>query len=446
MWTEPASTWYETAPGHDFAAPPLPGPIEADVCIVGGGLAGLSAAIELQSLGRSIALIERHRIGGGASGRNGGFVSAGFAEGLSAIAARTGSAHGDALYRLSMEGVEIVRDRVARIVPEALMGEGQLLVLRRPGSGALERSRDLMQRSFERALEHWDCARTRSVLQSERYFEALHDGRAFHIQPLHYARGIARTITEADGRIYEHSPALSIRREGSRQIVATPEGRISAGSVVLATSALDRKLWPRLSRAVLPITTYIAVTEPLGDRASQAIATGAAIADDRRAGDYYRLLAGGRILWGGRITTRRSQPRQLGEMLKADMLSVFPQLGAPRIEHAWAGSMGYARHKMPIVGRIADGVWTATAFGGHGLNTTAIAGRLVAHAIAGGEDDRIRLFEPFGADWAGGPIGRAGVQLTYWSMQLRDRIDERRAERSSVPRNPPNGSDDRAAD
>jgi gamma-glutamylputrescine oxidase len=109
--------------------------------------------------------------------------------------------------------------------------------------------------------------------------------------------------------------------------------------------------------------------------------------------------------------------------MKGDMLSVFPQLGDPRIDYAWAGLMGYALHKMPLIGRDGEGQWYATAFGGHGLNTTAMAGLLMARAIAEG-DDEYRRFESFGPSWAGGPFGRIGVQGSYWWMQLRDRIDE----------------------
>ena len=158
-----------------------------------------------------------------------------------------------------------------------------------------------------------------------------------------------------------------------------------------------------------------------------SIITRSFISDTRRSGDYYRQSNDGRILWGGRITTRQSAPLRLGQLLRGDMVSVFPQLGNPLIDFAWAGLMGYARHKMPLIGRDADGQWYATAFGGHGLNTTAMAGNLLARAIADG-DDEFRRFGIFTPRWAGGLLGRAGVQGSYWWMQLRDRVDESKAE------------------
>jgi gamma-glutamylputrescine oxidase len=174
---------------------------------------------------------------------------------------------------------------------------------------------------------------------------------------------------------------------------------------------------------VLPVATYVAVTEPLQQ---DAIKTSEAIADTRRAGDYYRLVDGGRILWGGRITTAIQEPRRLAEAMRGDMLSVYPQLGSPRMEYAWPGLMGYALHKMPLIGRDQEGQWFATAFGGHGLNTTAMGGLLIARAIAL-KDDEYRRFTPFAPRWAFGQLGRAGVQSSYWWMQLRDRLDEKRS-------------------
>jgi gamma-glutamylputrescine oxidase len=212
--------------------------------------------------------------------------------------------------------------------------------------------------------------------------------------------------------------------------LVTAQGRITADHVVHCMSAHDRHLAGAAGRALQPVATYVAVTEALGERAALAIGTEAAVSDTRRSGDYYRRITDGRILWGGRITTRVSEPKQLAADMKRDMLGVYPQLGHPRMEFAWSGIMSYAIHKMPIVAEIAPGQWAATAFGGHGLNTTAMAGILIARAIAD-KDTEWRRFMAFGTPWAGGLAGRVGVQLSYWHMQLQDRIDERRASRQA---------------
>jgi len=172
-------------------------------------------------------------------------------------------------------------------------------------------------------------------------------------------------------------------------------------------------------------------TEPLGERLASTIRTTAAVADTRSAGDYYRVLDG-RILWGGRMTTRATPPAHLAHLLRADLLDVYPQLGAVRVECAWSGLMGYARHRMPLVGRFPGGPWYCTAFGGHGLNTTAVGAELVARAIATG-DDEYRLFEPFAPVWGGGAVGRLVAQTTYWHYRLGDLWRERHARRRPAP-------------
>jgi glycine/D-amino acid oxidase-like deaminating enzyme len=242
------------------------------------------------------------------------------------------------------------------------------------------------------------------------------------MHPLRYALMIAAKAEAQGALLHEGSPVLGVERQGARHMVRTARGQVMARHVVYCVSSLDRRLHPVTGRAVLPVATYVAVTEPLRQ---DVIRTRSAISDSRRAGNYYRLIDEGRLLWGGAITTRVSEPARLAERMKADMLSVFPQLGDPRIDFAWAGLMGYARHFMPLIGSDGQGQWWATAFGGHGMNTTAMGGLLMARAIAKG-DDEYRRFAPYQPQWAGGPLGRAGVQAGYWYMQLKDRLDERR--------------------
>ncbi|MEZ5776521.1 MAG: FAD-binding oxidoreductase [Hyphomicrobiaceae bacterium] len=426
--TELPRSWYRAMLPEEAPRAPLSGDVETEVCVIGAGLAGLTTAHELVRRGRNVVLIEANRIAWGASGRNGGFVSAGYAEGIEAIVARAGRDAAVALHALSAEGVEHVRGLVRRIAPASLGGPGWVSVMRHPAAAELERHRDRMDRDFGRVLEYWPSERTRAVLKSRRYYEALLDPAAFHIQPLAYARALARDGEAMGLALHEGTPATRLARKGAAHVVSAPEGSITARHVVLAVSAYGRGLSRALDRTVLPVATYVGVTEPLGELAGAAIATPAAISDDRRAGDYYRLVDGSRILWGGRITTRVSEPRRLAQMMRRDMLSVYPQLGLPRMDFAWAGLMGYARHKMPVIGREAEGLWHATAFGGHGLNTTAMAGLVIARAIDEG-DDAFRRFAPFGPTWGGGPFGRLGVQLSYWGMQIQDRIDEARAMR-----------------
>jgi gamma-glutamylputrescine oxidase len=373
-------------------------------------------------------LLEANRIGWGASGRNGGFVSAGFAEGIINIIERVGLDEAKALYKLSVEGLDYVRTTIAERDPTIRMGEGWLVARRYPDADGPRRLADLLNREFGQTAKVLEPAETRRFLRSERYFHSRFDPSAFHIHPLRYCLALAAAAEDAGARVFEASRVREVSGGRSPFQLVTGEGRIPAENVVYCMSAHDRHLAGAAGRAVLPVATYVGVTEALGERAALAIATEAAVSDTRRSGDYYRRVTEGRILWGGRITTRVSDPRQLAAEMKLDMRRVFPQLGYLRMEFAWSGIMSYAIHRMPIIAELVPGQWAATAFGGHGLNTTAMAGLLIARAIAE-KDDEWRRFAAFGTPWAGGLAGRIGVQLSYWRMQLQDRIDEYRASR-----------------
>lgn len=426
-------TFYRRSLHDDRRRPALRGAEEADVCVVGGGLAGITVALTLARYGKSVVLLEARRVGWGASGRNGGLVSPGFATGSDAIARRTGPGRAAELHRLSLEGMRFIRDQIDRLdIPGADPVHGHMAVLRYDGGDALRAQQDRLARDFGYRVEVLDTAETRERLRSRRYFQALRDPSAFHFHPLNYLRGLATAFEALGGRIFEDSHVTSAALDKGTKVVRTAGGAVSARDVVFCGGGYTDRIVPTLRRAMLPIATYVLLTERAPDRIREAVRTTDAIADNRRAGDYYRLVGGGeRILWGGKITTRTAEPRDLAERLRRTMVSTYPQLDGVRVEVAWSGLMSYARHLMPQVGRLCPGVWYATAFGGHGTNTTAVAGLVIAEGIAG-ESDRYRLFEPFGLDWNGGPMGHAAAQLTYWWLQAQDLWTERRADRAGT--------------
>jgi len=420
-------THYSRTLATDERFPALSGSRSADVCVVGGGLAGITAALELARRGRQVVLLEGRRVAWGASGRNGGFVSPGYATGLDAIEKLAGRDAAVSLYRLSMEGVRIVADNIRDLgIAEAGPVPGIIAAIRYDGAAALQSYRDRMERDFGRPLRFMPREEVRSLLLSAKYHQALYDADSFHFHPLNYARALVRELRRLGGQVHEDSLVTAAALDGPRKVVTTAAGQVECGDVVFAGGGYTDAVCPALRRAFLPIATYILLTDPIGDRIADAIRTNAAIGDDRRAGDYYRVVGGERILWGGRITTRTSDPRDLAERLRREMVTTYPQLADVRVEIAWSGLMSYARHLMPQIGRLQPGVWYCTAFGGHGMNTTAIGGKVVAEAIAG-ESDRVRLFEPFGLAWNGGPLGRAAAQLTYWTYQAMDSWRERKA-------------------
>jgi gamma-glutamylputrescine oxidase len=428
MARQASQTWYEaTAPAREPQGPAR-GVEACDACVIGGGLAGITTARELQRRGRIVVLLEAKQVAWGASGRNAGFVGNGFAAGINEIVERVGLGNAQALYRLSAHGTEYVRREVLRLDASIKMGEGTIVAQRIDDHVALRRFAAMMLRDFSEGLEVLSTEQTRAILATERYFQSLKNPRGFLIHPLRYARALADDALHCGVKIHENTPALGVRKERAGFVVRTSDGEIHARHVVHCVSSLDRRIHPPTGRAVLPVATYAAVTEPLEQ---DAIRTRSGVSDMRRAGDYYRLIADNRILWGGRITTRMTMPWRLAQMLRRDMVSVYPQLGKPKIDYAWAGLMAYALHKMPLIGRSPDGQWFATAFGGHGLNTTAMAGLLLARAIAD-RDDEYRRFAAFAPTWAGGPFGRIGVQASYWLMQARDRREEKAARKKAA--------------
>jgi len=420
------STYYTHTAQAEQPRASLSGRLEADVCVVGGGLAGLCTALELARRGRRVCVLEAERIAWGASGRNGGFVSPGYSAGFRNIERASGSANARSLMRLSLEGATAVAAYLDTLgITEANRVDGILQASRYEASSALQAHRDWLEREFDYRLEFHSRAQVQQQLSSARYYQGLYNPNAFHIHPLNYARALAREVERLGSHVFEDSKASGLE-EGATRAVRTARGAVYAKDVVVACGGYTGVLVPELQRSYLPVATYVMLTRPDPATIGRAIRTRAAIADGRRAGDYYRLVENGeRILWGGRITTRTDEPRRLAALLHRTMVTTYPQLQPLQVDCAWSGLMSYARHLMPQIGRLREGLWYCTAFGGHGLNTTAIGGRVIAEAIHG-ESDRYLLFQDFGLDWNGGIAGRSAVQVMYWGLQLMDRIRERR--------------------
>lgn len=416
-------TYYRRTLATEESYPPAEGTLKTDICIVGGGLAGLTAALDLARAGRSVLLLEAERVAWGASGRNGGFVSPGYATSLAAIERQTGRDQADELYRLTMEGVEVVRGNIESLeITEAAPSPGIMKVVRYDGGAGLQAVRDTQEKRFGRKLRYLGRDETRALLNSPKYHASLTADDSFHFHPLNYARALAREIVRLGGKIHEGSPVISCELDGAVKRLKTAKATIEAEQVLFTTGGYTGSVLPALRRSYIPIATYVLLTEAAPDLIRSAIRIGTGVGDDRRAGDYYRTVEGGsRILWGGRITTRTTEPGDVAAILRHEMVTTYPQLAELKIETAWSGLMSYARHLMPQIGQYRPGVWYCTAFGGHGMNTTAIGGTVIAEAIRGASD-RYKLFAPFGLVWNGGPFGTAAVQLTYWSYQAADLI------------------------
>lgn len=420
------TTWYSQTSLPRAARPALNSDEHCDVCIIGAGIAGLTAALELSRRGKRVILLDAEHVAWGASGRNGGVVSPGWAQGSGAIRKKLGLEHARTLFQMSVEGVEIVRRNIKDL---ALSGcapsAGTIRVKRYDDSAGVKAHIDTMRRDFGYELNYLDTQQVRERAHTLRYFQGVEDPNALHFHPLNYCLGLALAIEAAGGRIFEQSKMLAWRHEGADKLITTAHGRVRCQDVVFCAGGYGGPELQKLSRAYLPIATYVVLTEHVGDAIKNVLDSGAAFSDDRRASDYYRVVEGDRLLWGGRITTRNEQDEQtLATMLKADMVSVYPQLAAVNIELAWSGLMGYSTNKMPNLGLLEPGVWACTSFGGHGLNTGSIGGRVIAEAVCG-ESTRYQWFKPYLLDWNGGPLGRVAANAIYQSLKVMDFVQER---------------------
>lgn len=419
--------YYDGSVGARPQRTALASAIDTQVCIVGAGFAGLATALGVIERGvTDVVVLDAERVGYGASGRNGGFVFGGYSLDCADLLAQLGPERARAAYTLTRDAVQLIRRRIARHAIDCeLIEGGALLANWFDDESILRRQQRLMADHFG---VHWRFvpkAELGAWVNSDRYSAALLEPDAFHFHPLKYALGEAAAIESQGGRIFESSRAMRIEPQRGGMRVHTAGGSVQAQHVVIAGGGYLAKLVPALERAILPIATYVMTTEPLGDTLHALIPSRAAIYDTRFAFDYYRKLNDTRLLWGGRISVRDRQPDEIARFLRHDMLRVFPGLRDAKIDHAWGGMMSYARHKMPQIGRLPNGLWYGLAFGGHGVAPTTAAGELLAAAIAhrqpmpGG-------FERYGLPRTWRPAGLAAAQATYAWFQAKDWWRERR--------------------
>jgi glycine/D-amino acid oxidase-like deaminating enzyme len=389
--------------------------IDVDVCVVGGGLAGLTVAREIVRRGWSVALLEGARIAWNASGRNSGLVMAGYPAAIEKIVERIGLPAARALWALSEDGVRCVRETIGELGLDGIVqGQGRLEVSKFDDREvALGRAR-LLAEEFGVTAEPWSLEEVRDVLRTDRYFGAVHYPDAFQINPLAYALALADAVERAGVFVFENTPALSVDPAGVRKRINTPEGRVRAGRVVLAGNVHLGDVNKRVAGTLVPVIAYTAVTKPLGSRLESIISYGGAVADSPYGNYSYRVIDGDRLMWTGGISIRERNTRWMARRFARAIRATYPDLGPVAFEDFWWGTMGFPVHLMPQIGEVQPGVWLTSGFGGHGINTSAIAGKLIARAIVE-SDTTWETFLPYELVWAGGRAGRALIQsLLSW--------------------------------
>ena len=439
--TTPAN-WNDATRVPSASRPRLTFDLDADVCVIGGGLAGLTVAREVARRGWSVVVLEANRVAWAASGRGTGFVVPGFSEDIDNMVERVGLDHAKQLWQLAESGVDYVRRAIAETGMPGVDPVDGWLKISKTDDGEEIRTFVERLRWIGANVEMWAAEKVRSVLPNRHYFNGVHFPGAFHIHPLNYALGLAAAAEAAGARIFEDTPAVAIDPAGVRKRIVTQGGRVRASHVVLAGNVHLGLLMPRLAATLMPITTYVMVSESLGPHLHEIIRYHGGVTDGKRADNHYRIVDGDRLQWAGRMTVWPAGARWFARGLVADIRRNFPELGKVKIAHLWSGTHGRSVHHMPQIGAIEPGVWVASGFGAHGLNTTAMAGELIARGMIE-NDETWRLFAPYELVWAGGLLGRAAVQSVYWGTKPLDRIGQglaryregarrRRAERLAV--------------
>lgn len=377
-------SYYAATAPRGIRHPPLAGAIDCDVAVVGGGLAGLSAALDLAGKGLSVVLLEARQLGWGASGRNGGQAIHGLACDQALIEDQLGLDDAKRVWAMTMEALDLLHERTAKHQIECDWREGYLGLATNARKGAgLNAWADRMERVYGQHFDRIAPAEMPRWIASERYHSGLYDPRSGHLHPLKYTRGLARAAGEAGVRVFEDTAVLSMTPGATVQLT-TASGSIRARQVLLAGNVYLQGVARSLERRIMPVGTYIACTEPLaGALADALVPSRAAVCDTNFVLDYFRTTNDQRMLYGGRVSYSTVSPRNLAASMRSRMVATFPQLHDAKIDYAWGGFVDITMNRAPDFGRLATNIYYLQGFSGHGLALTGLAGRLVAEAMTG---------------------------------------------------------------
>lgn len=394
--TQHAASYYAASSNRRLDYPPLRGELRADVCIVGGGFSGLNTAIELANRGFSVVLLEAHKIGWGASGRNGGQLIRGVGHGVEQFAPVIGAEGVRQLKLMGLEAVEIVRRRVEQFAIDCDLTWGYCDLANKPShlDGFAADKAELESLGYRHPLRLLQPQQMHEVVGSERYVGGMIDMGSGHLHPLNLALGEAAAAQSLGVQLFEDSTVTRIDY-GSEVRVHTAQGSVRAAQLVLGCNAYLGQLNPTLGGKVLPAGSYVIATEPLSVAEAKAlIPQNMALCDQRVALDYYRLSADRRLLFGGACHYSGRDPADIAGYMRPKMLAVFPHLKDVRIDYQWGGMIGIGANRLPQIGRLKDqaNVYYAQAYSGHGVNATHLAGKLLAEAIAGQAGGGFDLF------------------------------------------------------
>lgn len=415
-------SWYVATANDHTCYPVLRGHHTADVCVIGAGFTGLAAALPLAERGYAVAVLEACRVGWGASGRNGGQLIGGI-PGERRLAAALGANGADVVWELRWRGHAIITERIRKHAIQCDLRWGYLDVAVKPAHMKRLRSEleNLQRRRFAHECRLLSREEVAWLVGSGRYVGGLLNMGNGHLHPLNLCLGEARAAQALGVRIFEQSPVIRIAH-GDRPRVLTAEGEVSAATVVLAGGAYHRLERSHLSGYTLPLGSHILATRALPEEVARTInPRDLAVCDANNVLDYYRLSADRRLLFGGRCNYPRREPASMKPVLVPRMLKIYPRLRDVPIEYEWGGRIDLVPNRVPLIGRIGTNVWYAQGYTGHGVNTSHLAGEILAEAV-GGTMERFDVFARVG-HWRLPPgewLGRRAVDLGMLYYRLRD--------------------------
>ena len=420
----PDSYYVATARGL-HAGPPLDGCEHADVCVIGGGFTGLSAALNLRERGFDVVLLEAERVGFGASGRCGGLIGSGQRKDPLELEEALGFEASKVLWDFAEAAKTEIRHRVKAHSIDCDLQTGQLVGVhnRKYLGSSAKLSQALADRYGYPDTHALDAEATRAMVATDGFLEGFFDSGALVVHPLNYALGLARACRDAGVRIYEGS-RVSAYTQADPATVSTDTGSVTASFVVLACNGYLRRLEPRVAAGIMPINNFMIATAPLGEaRAGKLIAGRFGVHDTRFVVNYFRLSDDHRLLFGGGENYRRGFPRDIASFVRPHMLRLFPQLDDVAIDHAWGGTLAVTMSRMPHLGRRPPNLYFAQGYSGHGIATANFAGLLIAEAIAG----QAARFDVFAGlpmrNFPGGTLLRyPGMVLGMLYYALKDRF------------------------
>ena len=412
-------SWYAATATPLDPFPPLTGKAEADLCIVGGGYTGLSAALHAAQAGLKVILLEAHRVGFGASGRNGGQIGSGFNKDHTTLEAKLGPERARQLWNLAEDGKALVRNLIAAHAPDANYRPGILHAELYAGDVADSHAyADHLSQAYGTTelskLTADDVAR---ITGSQSFEGGVLDETAGYCHPLRYALGLARAASRGGAILHERSEVHHV--EPGR--VHCASGTVKARHILLACNGYSTSLNRRTAARVLPINNYIAVTEPLGDRAPMTRPV--AVADSRFVVNYWWQTEDGRLVYGGGESYGRRFPTDIGAKVRANMSRIYPDLKDVRFTHAWGGTLAITATRLPYVAEVAPGIFSAAGYSGHGVALATLCGKLVSEAAAG-RRERFDLMAqlPVPALPGGAFLGPAITTAALLTYSLRDRL------------------------